>query len=149
MRFAAQLLLALSVLASSVGGQSEDPDPYSIHFIESSLRTASANPGVRISFIQNKLQRLGDGVSIALLKILDGRELTDPKTVQAFLPLIRQSFSYPDIISPAVNREPKVTLFLLKYLRLNVTDIQTGRDIEETITFIVQRTGRAPREPTR
>jgi hypothetical protein len=60
--------------------------------------------------------RLGDSVSIALLRILDEQELVDPKTVQTFLPLIRDSFSYPPIIALQVDKKPKVTLFLLKYL---------------------------------
>jgi hypothetical protein len=147
MRFGAPLFFVLSLFATSTGGQSEETDPYSIHFVQSSLRTASANPGVSVSFIQNNLQRLGDSVSIALLKILDEQDLTNPKTVEAFLPLIRQSFSYPDIISPAVNKKPNVTLFLLKYLRRSISDAKTLEDIEETMRFVHERTATAVNSP--
>jgi hypothetical protein len=147
MRFAKALFLLLSVFATSIGGQSEEADPYSIHFVQSSLRTASANPGVSISFIQNNLQRLGDSVSIALLKILDEQDLTNPKTVEAFLPLIRQSFSYPDIISPAINKKPKVTRFLLKYLQHSISDAKTLQDIKEAVRFVDEKTATASNSP--
>jgi hypothetical protein len=76
-----------------------------------------------------------------LLKILDEPDMADPKTLEAFLPLIRDSFSYHPIISVQVNQEPKVTLFLLKNLKESIHDAQTERDIEETIKFVNEKTG--------
>src|SRR5215831_9079329 len=140
MRFGAPLFLMLCLFPTSVGSQSRETDPYSVQFVESSLRTASANPGVSVSFIQQRLQRLGDGVSIALLKILSEQDLRNPKTVDAFLPLIRQSFSHPDIISPPINKKPQVTLFLLKYLQRSISDAKTLQEIKETIRFVDEET---------
>jgi len=79
-------------------------------------------------------------VSIALLKILDEQDLTNPSIVEALLPLIRESFSYPSIISIDVNKKPSVTLFLLAYLQRNVTDSRTRQDIQQTIDFVKQKT---------
>ena len=78
-------------------------------------------------------------MSIALLKIVDEKDLSNTKTVEACLQLIQDSFSYPPIISVGVNREPKVTMFLLNYLERNVSDMQMQRNIQETIQYVKQQ----------
>jgi hypothetical protein len=56
------------------------------------------------------------------------------------LPIIRQSFSDPEHISVDLDKKPSITLFLLKYLKQNVSDAQANRDIEETIKFVEEQT---------
>lgn len=139
MRFHVTLVCAFLIYTASLGGQTCADDPYSIDLVRANLRNVSAGGEVGPSSVVKYFQRLGDGVSIALLKILDEKDLTDSKTVESFLPLIRHSFSYPLIISPRVNREPKVTLFLLRYLEKNVSDGKTRRDVQETTEFVRRR----------
>src|ERR1700758_5014022 len=98
MRFLATLLCVGLISVVPLGSQTTGDDPYSIIFVRNNLQNAAAAPGSRISFAVKDLQRLGDGVSIALLKIIDENEMTDTKTVEASLQLIHDSFSYPPII---------------------------------------------------
>ncbi len=135
MRILSALFCAFFVCAP-LGGQTGEDDAYSMNFVKTTLHIASVMPGAKNSADVKTFQRLGDGVSIALLKILDERDLVDPKTVQTFLPLIRESFSYPPIIALGVNKQPKVTVFLLKYLDQNVFDTQTRREVRDTIQYV-------------
>ena len=129
----------MSHFHGSLGGQRAGDDPYSITFVQNNLQIVTTNPGLRISLAVKDLQRLGDGVSIALLKIVDEKDLSNTKTVEACLQLIQDSFSYPPIISVGVNRDPKVTMFLLNYLERNVSDMQMQRNIQETIQYVKQQ----------
>jgi len=140
MRYLILLLCTTLICVGPVGGQIESDDPYSMTFVQTNLRIASATPGLIVGAVVKNWQRLGDGVSIALLKILDEEDFRNPKTVESFLPLIRQSFSYPPIVSVDVNKKPKVTMFLLRHLEQNVSDAQTRRDIQETIQYVEHQT---------
>ncbi len=139
MRFLAAIFCALLIWTAPLGGQTDTEDPYSIQFVRNNLQTTRALPGGLWSSAFKDFQRLGDGVSIALLKILEDQDLKDHKTVQACLSLIHDSFSYPPIISITVNRKPKVTMFLLNHLKQNATDPQMKQDIEKTIQYVAQQ----------
>lgn len=136
-----KLVLTLScVLCSALtwaAGQSQEADPYSINLVQMALKTESQ--GLGIAKIQTAVARRGDQVSIALLKVLSERDLTDPQTVERFLPLVRDSFAQPQFISIDVDRKPEVTLFLLKFLQANVRDPQVQRDIKATIKFVEEK----------
>jgi hypothetical protein len=126
---------AILMCAASSRGQSDEHDSYSISIVE------SASQGTSLSQPQKNLLRLGDATSIAIVKLLSEGDLSNPQIVESFLPVIRQSFSYPQLISVDVDKRPKVTLFLLKYLeQQNIPDAQTQRDIEETIKFVKDKT---------
>ncbi len=140
MRLFALLFSALLVCCTPVPGQTEGDDPYDLKLVQANLRIASRG-AVELPSVAKNFQRLGDGVSIALLKILDEQELTKPNNVQALLPLIRQSFSYPSIISVGANKKPGVTLFLLSYLQRNISDAEIKREIRETISFVKEKSG--------
>jgi hypothetical protein len=118
-------------------GQSQEADPYSVNLVQMALKTESQ--GLGIAKIQTNIARKGDQVSIALLNALNERDLTDPLTVERFLPLIRDSFAQPQFISIDVDRKPKVTLFLLKFLQGNVRDPQVQLDIKATIKFVNEK----------
>jgi hypothetical protein len=96
--------------------------------------------GLIIAKINTNVARKGDQVSIAILKILNEGELTDPHAVERFLPVIRDSFSQPQLISLDIDKKPKVTLFLLNFLQRSVPDPQTRREIAETIRFVNEKT---------
>jgi hypothetical protein len=138
------LLLAHSALAPA---QEEQQDPYAIHLIQGFLKTALSQPGVNTSFVEKQLQRRGDAVSVALLKILDDRDLKEDRTVEAVLDLVRQAFSSPKLISLEEDKKPKVTMFLLKYLQRSISDAKTLQDIEETVRFVNEKTATAGNSP--
>jgi len=139
------LLGILLICTAQNGAQTDQDDPYSVRFVQNNLQIAKNSPGVTFGPVVSGLQRLGDGVSIALLKILEERDLKDPKTIKAFLHLIRQSFSGPSIISVELNKKPKVTLFLLKYVEQAVSDSELKREVRETIEY-VERQSASPEQ---
>lgn len=95
-------------------------DPYSLGMVSFELKMNSGGRRVVHSWSQKRLARLGDGVSIALLKILGPDELKE--RVTDYMPIIRASFAEPESISLETNKDPKVTLFLLGCLRQSIGD---------------------------
>jgi hypothetical protein len=132
-------LLACSVPSSA---QSEDNDPYSIRLVEGALKTAMSVPGVRISFVEKRLQKLGDAASVSVLKILDDRDFADRRTAEAVLQIIREAFSAPEMISLHVDRKPKVTLFLLGYLEQKTSDPSVRDHIRQTALVVTNSVGK-------
>jgi hypothetical protein len=137
MKLVITILVGMLCFPASTIGQSEEADPYSVKLVQAALKTRSG--GLIIAKVQTHLARMGDGVSIALVKIFTEAELEDPQTVEAFLPIIRESFSQPQFISVDIDKKPMVTLFLLKQLKRNITSAQTDGDIEETIKFVNEK----------
>jgi hypothetical protein len=141
MRIALLVFCLVLIPTVLLDGQSEAPDPYSIGLVKFELQMRSGGRKVIHGFSQKGLVRLGDGVSDAILKILDDQELTRPDAVRNFLPIIRDSFAEPRLISIEADKTPRVTLFLLDYLKQRVNDAQTQQDIQETVDFIKTKTG--------
>jgi len=139
LRFSTIVLVALSI-GVAVLGQEQGPDPYSMKFVQNNLRIALASGGGEWAGAGKGFQRLGDAVSIALVKILSEQDLRNPDVVRRFLPIIRQSFSYPSAISVEADKDPKVTLFLLGDLEQRVSESALRQQIHETISFIKQQT---------
>ena len=97
--------------------------------------------GISLSFREKYVSRLGDRVSIALLKILDDGDFKDPRTLRAALRLVRQSFMYPNLISIIQDKKPKITLFLLNNLNGNTGDASLKGEISALIKFVKEKTG--------
>lgn len=136
---ALRLVTALLLLAASVYGQSM-ADPYSLNLVSSELKMNSAGPRVVRSWAQKRLVLLGDGVSVALLKLLDDSDFRNPQKVRDLLPIIRDAFSQPNSIAIEADKKPAVTIFLLNYIRVNISDPQAQSDIRRTIDFVEKGT---------
>ena len=63
------------------------------------------------------LLHLGDRVSVAVLKIYNADELTRPENAHAYLTVARNAFSDRSSVLEKSDTDPKVTLFLLGYLK--------------------------------
>jgi hypothetical protein len=133
------VVASLLVLVMGVGGQSGS-DPYSLNLVSFELKMNSGGRRAVHSWSQKRLVGLGDGIGVAILKILEGPDLKNPETVRDFLPIIRDSFAQPQLISKEVDRTPKVTLFLLRYLQQGVQDSQVQQEIRQTIDFVEKQT---------
>jgi hypothetical protein len=133
------LVLVLGYAIFQDTGSSED-DVYSLKLVEHELRMRTQETVVIHSWTQKRIARLGDAVGIALLKILSDTDLKNPSIIKAILPIIRQSFAAPTIVTNESDRQPKVTLFLLKYLDQNVGDAGLRREIQETARFVDSQT---------
>jgi hypothetical protein len=118
----------------------EDQDPYSIATVKFEIRMRSGDVSVRHGFTQRQLARLGDGISVALIKILDEQQMLDLGTLGAVLPMIREAFSQPALITINANKQPQITLLLLDRIRQKVSDRRTLEQIGETITFVKEHT---------
>jgi hypothetical protein len=130
--------LCVLALAIPVSAQTEQTDPYSINFVRTVLNLQGQ--GIHMSFVDKRIPQLGDETAIALLKIFTEAELSDPKIVATFLPVIQESFSQPQFIASDADKTPSVTLILLKYLQRNISDVPTQRSIEDTIKFVQGKT---------
>jgi hypothetical protein len=128
-------------LIAALGDQSGKPDAYSLALVRMELQMRSGGRRVLHGFSQKRLARLGDGVSIGILKLLDDEVLSKPQTVRDFLPIIRDAFASPEFISIETDKTPRVTLFLLDFLGEKVTDAQTKQQIEETVDFVKSKAG--------
>ncbi len=95
--------------------------------------------GISLSFREKYVSRLGDRVSIALLKILDDRDLANPKMVRVILRLVKQSFMSEDLISIVEDKKPKVTLFLLNRLLGETRDSKLRLEISDLIELVKDR----------
>lgn len=134
------LALCMLALAIPLSGQTEQTDAYSINFIRTALNLQGQ--GIHMSAVDKNIPRRGDQTAIALLKIFTDAELSDPKTVAKFLPVIQQSFSVPEAITNDADKNPSVTLILLKHLQQSISDVQAQHLIEDTIKFVEGKTAR-------
>jgi hypothetical protein len=95
-------------------------DPYSVSFVNSALqfiqKGGSSVEGKKYTHLSPSLPQLGDGVSVAVLKIHDRNELIKPENANAYLTAVRLAFSDRNRVSDKSDREPRVTLLVLDYL---------------------------------
>jgi hypothetical protein len=122
----------------------EEPDLYCLAVVRFVLQLNSGGRKVIRSHDLKRLARLGDGVAVALIKILDENELPNPDTIKACLTLINMAFSGPNGITAEVDKNPKVTLFLLNYLYEKVSDPELQEHIQKTIEYVRQQTSAPP-----
>ena len=115
----------------------DESDPYSVAVVRSLL---SLPPGASFGVSEKQNERLGDRTAIATLKLFDEADLTRPETIRKLLPVLRDSFSYPQLISIAEDRRPAVTLFLLHYLERNAPDPALKKEITAVEVFIKAKT---------
>jgi hypothetical protein len=94
-------------------------------------------------FGEKQVNRLGDRVSIALIKILNEEDLRNPEEVRKILPLIRAAFVAPQIITVPEDKKPAVTLLLLNYLETTVQDGILKKEILDLKDFVREKTAGA------
>src|SRR5208282_1861858 len=90
-------------------------DKYYLENVRSFL--ALAQRDFSMSAADQAVQNMGDGVSIAVLKIATPSDLMKPDFMKAYLLLARTAFAQPKLTFCAQDKSPEVTLFLLGYLR--------------------------------
>jgi hypothetical protein len=139
------LLCSLFVAICYMGGQRQaiDPcaalktDPYSLNDVRTQLQLGRFTD---VSFVTKHIGWLGDGVSVAVLKIVGPEKLREPETCLDYLSMVRTAFEAPKIISIEANRDPKVTLFVLHYLEEKIQDKELSHKILDTETFVKTQT---------
>ena len=131
MRFRLGLIIMFFVVFNTMA--QEKKDDYSIPVVKNLLQQPE---GFSTGFSDKQLDRLGDRISIALIKIFSEQELKDPQRIRKVLPLIRQAFNAPNVISVAEDKSPKVTMLLLRFWLSEVADTSLKNDISQLITAL-------------
>src|SRR5574341_1856939 len=126
--FAIVVFLALAAQIGFPQATSNGEDPYG----ERAVAVALAIRGITESSTEKALNRMGDRAALGLVKVLGEESPTEPRQVRQVLSILRQAFGAPRIIERAEDREPKATLFLLKWLRGLPAAKDMGKDIEQT-----------------
>jgi hypothetical protein len=76
------------------------------------------------------LMSLGDRVSVAVLKIYTRDELVIPQNTRAYVIVVRNAFSSRSNVLEKSDVDPKITLFVLQYLKeIYVSDPEVEKDI--------------------
>ena len=118
--------LGTSLLAGPSGapeacGQART-DPYSLSFVKSAFESFSSKGvfGGQIHQFNNNspgLPQLGDGVSIAVLKLYGLDELIIPEKTRTYLMLVVFSFSDRNRVLEKSDQEPRITSVVLDYIQ--------------------------------
>jgi len=135
------LLLALSF--SQGGDQHED---YSVRDVDEAI--TEHKHGYSLGFADKHVDRLGDRVSIALLKLYTETELKDSQKVREFLPIVLEAFKYPQLIAIPADKEPRVTKYLLEHLEREVSDPSLKKEISNVRKTIQDLTSKIVSKPT-
>lgn len=115
------MLIGACVLARAEQGTtakvSAPDDDYSVAFVTSALDFMKRGGGSSFEMKQFwPLNQLGDGVSIAVLKIYDKNDLVKTENASAYLIVVRNAFSNRSQVLHKSDLEPRVTQFVLDYL---------------------------------
>ena len=126
------LLLVMTICSVVAVGQrksAEDDPHWRQQVVQRAFSEVSA--GLRTSWSERYLARLGDGTAPEILKILGSKPLGD-KDAETALTLLRMSFADPRSIKRSSERTPTNTFGLLDYLDKHTTDADTKSKIKST-----------------
>lgn len=124
-------VICLGLLMSGIAHGQTGNDPE--HVIKRMIDT-----GFFDSVDQKVVGRLGDAGAVLLTKILMGRDLPS-STIGNALVVIEESFVDPSLVETAGDRQPRTSLFILKYLDLSTNDAELKKHIGDTRKYILDR----------
>jgi hypothetical protein len=110
-----------------------------IRLVEGHLRLNTNGRKYISSHTNKQLSRLGDTVSVALVKLLYPSALLDTLNLEAVLSTLKIAFAYPDLIERPEDRQPQVALLLLDYLRANIAEPSLANRVLDTQAFLKLR----------
>jgi len=116
----------------------EQRDTYELQVVRNALRDPAMALGA--SFTEKQINRLGDKLAIALIKIYSEQELVEPSNVRRYLPLIRAAFVAPRIVSDPADRKPAITMMLLRQLEAHASNDACRRQIRGVLRFVQAQT---------
>lgn len=91
-----------------------------------------------------QMRRAGDATAVALTKVISDHAL-DNSQVDDALYMLDMAFSDPGLIESPPDRDPKTTLFVLRYLDLSTHDAALKAKIEQTRKHVTVSANAAPR----
>lgn len=105
-------VVLLSISAAPVVCQSSAQENLD-HIVRAALDPKSSALGW--GFTEGPLNRSGDAAAVAITRVVAGKDLA-PDDVNRILIVIQKAFAAPRIVENTFDREPRTTLFVLKYL---------------------------------
>jgi hypothetical protein len=129
------------------GCKNPSVDKYSMAKVSAALKMAKS--GGWWSFEQTDMENIGDGVSIAVLKLTKRSELLAPEFDRAYLVLAKAAFAKPENTLCEADRRPDVTLLLLDYIRDHTSDSKLATEIDSVKDFVLSRTSTELAEPSK
>jgi hypothetical protein len=99
---------------------------------------AQAIQGGYTSTGEKQLENLADVSSVALTKIIGGRDVKD-REIQPILLVVKLSYGNPAGVELLSEREPRTTFFLLHFLDLSTHDAALKGKIAVTRTYVQQQ----------
>ncbi|HEV2492757.1 MAG TPA: hypothetical protein VG204_06750 [Terriglobia bacterium] len=94
--------------------------------------------------MEGPLNRGGDAAAVAITKVVGARDISSDGITRILL-LIHMSFEAPRIIENPSDRQPRTTLFILKYLSTLPASPELKKKIVETEQFVGHATGSTAR----
>ncbi|MGA7915291.1 MAG: hypothetical protein WCA00_08660 [Candidatus Acidiferrales bacterium] len=80
--------------------------------------------------------RMGDASAVAVTRVVADRPLR-PEEIQSVLGILTESFADPRLVENPADREPRIALFVLRYLDATTTDTSMRAQIAETLRYIL------------
>jgi hypothetical protein len=117
------LVLVLPILCGPARSQDIASDP------EGMIRQV-IETGRMDGHVNKQLCWMGDAAAVHIVKIIGGRNLTGQEA-SSVLDILWIAFAAPKLVENPSDREPRATLFVLRYLALDTTDPGLKRRIEE------------------
>jgi hypothetical protein len=107
-------------------------DRYSVTAVSAALKfTQRGGNSIEAKGYAWPILALGDRASIATLKIYTPEELVQAQNANAYLTMVRNAFSSRNSVSEKSDTDPKVTLFVLAFLKeREVSSPEIERSIE-------------------
>jgi len=132
-------ILFAALTACAQDWQDCKPDgSYSFKEVKDSVRRVTTTHGYWGSDVK-AFNRSGDLASVAILQMLNDREIGSPQTLQDVLVIIREDFACTSrCIAAPSDRQPRVALLLLESLH-NKTRGKMRSDVDETRQFLLQQ----------
>jgi hypothetical protein len=141
MKIAAALMLTSLAFVRAASAQDCKSDDFSsFSNVKNSVQSWMASPKGMIvldSFREKAIQRSGDSAAVAIAKVVSDADLQSPTTMTRVLFILRMAFSAHQIIEVCSDRDPRMTMILLEYLR----HFQEGRfeaEIEKAKSLILE-----------
>ncbi len=85
--------------------------------------------------LETALNQSGDRAAVAITKGVSDRDLTSGDAKRLLL-LIKMSFAAPRVVENKSDRQPRTTLFVLRYLRSLPLPPDLKRKIDDTRSFV-------------
>jgi hypothetical protein len=145
--FSVSIITAITAcFSASASAQQPQCDQDCIRTVRGILKASYM--GASISWLDKANDRLGDKIGVAVLKIYPGKSLYKADHIRTFLPVIREAFSYPEVIEDARDKNPIVTVALLRKLQRRVKDHFLHLEIARTLNALMFAAGKMEAVPS-